>query len=41
LGHDMVEFAFLSELVDLFFDFRRFIVFDGQTVPLSGFYCAV
>jgi len=41
LGHDMVEFAFFSKLVNLLFDFWRFIVLDWQTVPLSEFYCAV
>jgi hypothetical protein len=37
LGHDMVEFAFLSKLVDLFFDFWSFVVLDGQTVPSLAF----
>jgi hypothetical protein len=30
LGHDMVEFAFLSELINLFFDFGGFVVFYGH-----------
>ena len=35
LWRDMVEFAFVDELINVFLDFWGFKVFYGQWVPLS------